>query len=106
MSPALTSIHSMTTLNAVELRQQLGEVLERVHYQAVQFRILRKDKPMARLVNEQYMEAIDQLIDTDPSLADTLALMLNEEAMAIIEQGKSELNEGNLTPLHQALNQK
>lgn len=100
------SIEHPTGISAIQLRQQMGEVLERVHYQFQQFRIMRKDKPMARLVNEEYMQTIDQLIESDPSLADTIALMLNDEAMGIIEQGQQEVRESKFIPLAEALNQK
>jgi hypothetical protein len=96
-------IHQTNTLSAIQLRQQLGEVLERVHYQSAQFRIMRKDKPMARLVNERYMQAIDELIESDPALADTLALMLNDEFMTIFEQGQKEWAAGKRIPIEEAL---
>jgi Lhr-like helicase len=67
------------TLTPIQLRQQLGAVLERVYYQFQQFRIVRKDKPMARLVSEDFMQVIDQLIEEDPALADTIALKMNDE---------------------------
>lgn len=54
----LISIEYPTGISAIQLRQQMGEVLERVHYQFQQFRIMRKDKPMARLVNEEYSKQL------------------------------------------------
>lgn len=90
-------------LSTMQLRQQMGEVIERVYYQYQQFRIVRKDKPMARLVNEDYMQAIDELIEADPALADTLALMLNDEAMHIITQGEKEWEAGERIRLEDAL---
>jgi PHD/YefM family antitoxin component YafN of YafNO toxin-antitoxin module len=100
------SANHTPSLSAIQLRQQLGEVLERVHYQFASFRIMRKDRPMARLVNERYMQALDHLIKSDPALADTLAILLNDEAMEIIEQGMKERAEGKLIPLAEALHQK
>ena len=91
------------SISTMQLRQQLGEVLERVHYQFQQFRILRKDKPMARLVNEEYMQAIDDLVESDPALADTLALILNDEATQILEAGAKEWRSGQRIPLDEAL---
>jgi prevent-host-death family protein len=93
------SLHPEYALSAIELRQRLGEVLERVHYQFVQFRITRKDKPMARLVNEAYMQAIEHLIDEDPALAETLEVMMDKSAMQAIRQGEQEIAEGKLLPL-------
>lgn len=91
------------SISTMQLRQQLGEVLERVYYQFQQFRVLRKDKPMARLVNEEYMQAIDYLIESDPALADTIALMLNDEATDILKHGKQEWSSGERIPLEEAL---
>ncbi len=92
------------TLSMMQLRQQMGEVVERVFYQYQQFRIMRKDKAMARLVNEDYMQAIDELLETDPVVADTLSLMLNDEAMQIIAQGEREWQDGQRLPLEDVLN--
>lgn len=97
------SLHPEYALSAIELRQRLGEVLERVHYQFAQFRITRKDKPMARLVNEDYMQAIERLMDEDPALAETLDIMLDEVAMRAIQQGEQEITEGKLLPLEAIL---
>lgn len=87
----------------MQLRQQMGEVVDRVYYQWQQFRIIRKDKAMARLVNEEYMRAIEDLITADPAVADTLSLMLNDEAMRIIKQGEQEWRAGERIPLAAAL---
>lgn len=85
------SIHTTIPLNAMELRQQLGEVLERVHYRYDQFQIVRKDKPMARIVNEQYIQAIEYLVQDNPALAETLEIMLDKEfANALTEDVKPE----------------
>lgn len=97
------AIEHAPRLSLMELRQQLGGVVERVYYQFQQYQITRKDKPMARLVNEDYMRALEHLIASDPALADTLALMLNEEAMQIIEQGEAEWRAGQRIPLEKAL---
>ncbi len=91
------------TIQALELRNNLGEFLERVYYQTTQFRIQRKNRPMARLVSEPYMTALEQLILNDPSLADTLAVLMNDEAMRIIQAGDRELQAGQRISLAQAL---
>lgn len=78
-------------LNAMELRQQLGEILERVHYRYDQFQIVRKDKPMARIVNEQYIQAMEHLVQDNPALAETLEIMLDKEfTNALTEDVKRE----------------
>jgi hypothetical protein len=96
-----------TDIPSLEARQKLGELLERVYYQNAQFRITRKEKPMAWLVSEPFMETvanlIDYVIDREPAMADTLALMVNTDAQQIFEQGTQELREGKLVPLESIL---
>lgn len=91
------------TIQALELRNNLGEFLERVYYQTTQFRIQRKNRPMARLVSDQYMTALEQLIQDDPGLADTLAVLMNDEAMTAIQEGERAIQAGQRIPLAQAL---
>lgn len=99
----------MTTIDiqALEVRNHLGEVLEQAHYQATQFRIKRKNKTMARLVGEPFMKALGQFVDHimehEPALADTLALMLDKELKGDIEQSRQEAKEGKLIPIEKVL---
>jgi hypothetical protein len=92
---------------SLEARQKLGELLERVYYQNAQFRITRKEKPMAWLVSEPFMETvvslIDYVIDREPAIADTLALMVNSDAQQVLEQGTEELRDGKLVSLDSIL---
>jgi hypothetical protein len=96
-----------TDIPSLEARQKLGELLERVYYQNTQYRIMRKDKPMAWLVSEPFMETVvtlvDHLIETNPVLADTLALTLNEDAKRVLGQGTREKNEGKRLPIESIL---
>jgi len=91
------------SIPALDARRQLGELLEKAYYQNQQFRIMRKDKPMAYLIGEGFMNqlstVIDQVIENDPALADTLTLQLNPELKALIEQGTKEKEDGHLVPL-------
>ncbi len=100
---------NINTIPALDARRQLGELLERVYYQNQQFRIMRKDKPMAWLVGDTFMEhvatAIDYIIDHDPVLADSLALSLNTELQYLLEQGTKEREEGKLVPLESILDE-
>ena len=52
---------------------------------------------------KEYMRAIEDLITADPAVADTLSLMLNDEAMRIIKQGEQEWRAGERIPLAAAL---
>ncbi len=88
-----------TDIGAIEARKHFGELLERTHYQATQFRIKRKDKPMARLVNERFMEVIDQLMETEPGLADTVALLLNKEWQGAISESQRDFKAGKVRQL-------
>ena len=90
------------TIQSTDFRNQLGDVLNRVYYQGAQVRIVRKNLQMARVVPEKFMQAIDALIEQEPGLADTLALMLNEEAKQTIQEGLAEFKTGKAVPLEEA----
>lgn len=79
---------------AISARKQLGSLLEMAYYQGQQFRITRKDKPMARLVGEPYIQAIEKLIESDKALAETLAILLDKELLGAIHQSRVEYQEG------------
>jgi antitoxin (DNA-binding transcriptional repressor) of toxin-antitoxin stability system len=83
-----------TLIPAISARKQLGSLLERVYYQGQQFQITRKDKPMARLVGEPFIQAIEKLIESDEMLADTLAILLDQEISGDIRQSRQEYQEG------------
>jgi len=95
-----------TTVGAIQARQNLGQLLEMAYYQNKQFQITRKDKPMARLVSENFMQAlsdsIEQIVENDPTLADTLALYFDPELQKDIEEGKKEYLEGKAVALDKA----
>jgi antitoxin (DNA-binding transcriptional repressor) of toxin-antitoxin stability system len=83
-----------TLISAISARKQLGSLLERVYYQGQQFQITRKDKPMARLVGEPFIQAIEKLVESDETLADTLAILLDKEILGAIHQSRQEYQEG------------
>ncbi len=97
------------TIQAIEARQRLGELLERVYYQNKVYRITRKERPMGWLVGDEFMEAVgklvDHIIENEPVLADTLAIMLDDEIRSVVERGMKERQEGKLIPLSEALGQ-
>ncbi|MBZ0282480.1 MAG: type II toxin-antitoxin system Phd/YefM family antitoxin [Anaerolineae bacterium] len=100
-----TSAVSIPTrsLNISEVRDKLTELAERTHYRFEQFRIIRQDKPLARIVSDEYMLALEQLMEANPALAETLAIMMDAEAMQAIRQGEKEIAEGNLLPIETIL---
>jgi len=82
------------TIQAIEARQKFGELLERVYYQDKVYQITRKDKPMGWLVGDAFMEKmgiiINYIIENEPVIADTLAVMLDDEIRSVIEEGRKE----------------
>jgi hypothetical protein len=95
---AVETLSILSSLSSMQLREQLGEVLERVYYRGEQFRVVRKDKLMARIVNDLFMQHLDELIASDHALADTLALMMNDEAQDSIQEGQNEIKADKLIP--------
>ncbi len=70
-----------TDISSKEIRYKIGELLNFVFYGGGQVRITRRKRVMAYLVGEPLMTVFNQLIEDDPALADTVALMLNKELM-------------------------
>ena len=94
-------------IQALQARQKLGELLERVYYQDQRFRISRKNKPMAWLVGDPFVDTVSKLVDhiieNEPALADSLAITLDDEIRSIIEQGTKERKAGKLLPFDSIL---
>ena len=97
----------LTTIQALEARHRLGELLELAYYKGEGFRIARKDKPMAWLVGDPFMKAVSRAIDyiirKEPALADSLAITLDEEIRDIIDQGTKEIMAGKTIPISSIL---
>ncbi len=95
------------SIQALEARSRFGELLELAYYKGMQFRVARKDKPMAWIVGEPFMRSVSQVIDYiiehEPVLADTLAIMLDNELMEALEQGTKEVKAGKTIPIEKAL---
>ncbi len=68
---------------------------------------MRKDKPMAWLVGELFMQQIstfiEHAIDHDPALADSLAITFDHDIAAVIKQGDKEKKEKKLLPIEKIL---
>ena len=96
-----------TTISSIAIRQHLGELMEQAHYQNKQFRIMRKDKPMAWLVGEVFMQnvntAMEYIIEHNPALADSLAITMDHEIASVIEKGNQEVKKGNFLPIESIL---
>ncbi|MCB9437262.1 MAG: hypothetical protein H6673_09780 [Anaerolineales bacterium] len=93
---------TQTSIATLHLRQHMGEVLEEVYYNNAQFLIARKNKVMARLVNDTYFSALEKLVKSDTSLEDTLWLMLDKQARSAIYESLAEREAEQKIPLDQA----
>jgi hypothetical protein len=89
---------NIQTLNTIDAQRQLANLVASVSQANGQVRITAGDDVQARLVSERFMLAVDELLGEDSALSDTLALMLNEEAQALIETGRTEIAAGNKIP--------
>lgn len=83
-------IKPVETISAMDARKSLGQMLEIVYYQNKAFTITRKDKPMAWLVGGAVFESFLKIIEEDGALKETLAVMLNKEAIEAIKVGERE----------------
>ena len=101
-SPAETQPQT-TSVQMLDFRRGLGAFVERTYYQFSQFRIMRKDKPMARLVSEPYMQAVEHLVENDPAVAETLELLLDEEFMNALRRSNKDVAEGRVFPIGKLL---
>jgi len=80
-------------------RNHLGELIQQAHYLGKPFVLTRGKKPMAALIGTQEFSRILELLETyDPALADTLALMTNPEAEALLKQGEVAIQKGEMAP--------
>jgi len=92
-----------TTVSAYQVRRNLAELLELAYYKNAQIKIERNKKPMARLVGEPFMLAVEKLLSDDPALAETISIMLDDELMDAIETGNQQVAAGKTIPIEKAL---
>jgi len=93
-----------TTLQISEARKQLGELVNEAYYTGKPVQLAKGSKPMAILIGTKEFGEMLKIIEAhDPGLADTLALMSNPEAQAVIEEGEKDYQAGNLIPLDDLL---
>ena len=91
------------TVSAYQVRRNLAELLELAYYRHAQIKIERNNKPMARLVGEPFMLAVEKLLAADPALAETISIMLDDELMNAIEKGNQQVASGKTIPIEKAL---
>jgi len=92
------SVPLIETIQAADLSTHVDELLARVEDKNQHIIIRRNQRRIARLVPEIYVQAIDHLIESDPAVADTIALMLNVEVRTDIQASMDEWHAGKARP--------
>jgi prevent-host-death family protein len=62
----------MTTVTIREARKLFTELINQVYYGKQQIRIARRSKVMVRLVSEEFMQRLDELLKNDEVLREKL----------------------------------
>ncbi len=87
----------------IELRSNLSSFIEQAHYTDTQIRLTRHNKPIARIVGENFMHSLELLLDQDPGLQETLQIMLDTNMLEQINQSQKEIQRGEVRPLTELL---
>ena len=94
-----------TPIQISEARGKLGALVNEAYYTGKLFQLAKGNKPMAMLIGTKEFQEMLKIIEAhDPGLADTLAIMSNPDAQAVIEEGEKEAQAGKLIPLDDLLN--
>ena len=96
---------SGTTVTTVEAKQNISKLMELAFYKGEQIRITRGKRPMAWLVGEPFMDALQRILENNPGLVETLEIMLDPDAMAAIEQGTADVEAGKTIPVAEVLDE-
>jgi len=65
-------------ISTLELRKNLKDILSRVRYAGVHYRVMRHKDPVAVLVPVQVVQTLEKLRQADPKLAKKLEELLEE----------------------------
>ena len=97
----------MTTVSTHQARENLAKLIELAFYKAEKIQVKRNNRPMAWIVGEPFMDAVgqvvDYLIENEPAIADTLAIMVDDKIRQTIEQGVKESRAGEYVPIETIL---
>lgn len=95
----------MSKISAHEARRNFSKLLELAFYKNRRIQIERNRKPMAWLVGEPFMQAVEEMIEHiiehQPALADTLAITLDDDIRATIDRSREEWRKGQKIPLEE-----
>lgn len=83
----------------IELRSNLSSLIEQAHYTDTQIRLTRHNKPIARIVGENFMHSLELLLEQDPGLQETFHIMLDKNMLEQIKQSQEEIQRGEVRPL-------
>jgi prevent-host-death family protein len=87
----------------IQLRNNLSSFVEQAHYTNTQVRLTRHNKPLARIVGEDFMQNLERLLEQDPGLRETLEIMSDKNMVEMITESQEDVQRGNLRPLIDAL---
>lgn len=97
----------MDTVTTHAARRNLSQLLEQVYYRGNHIQIRRNKRPMAWLVSAPFLVQVHNLleimVDSNPGLADTVALLLDEDVINTIREGKEDIAAGRVRPLSSVL---
>jgi hypothetical protein len=99
MLNSLTLHQEITDTSLIELRQNLSSIIHQAFYSNTQFRLNSHNKPIARIVGENFMQSLDVLLEHDASLRETLEIMLDKNMMSMLRQSQSDVQNGYIRPL-------
>lgn len=101
----LEVIKIMTTIDTslIQLRNNLSSFVEQAHYTNTQIRLTRHNKPIARIVGEDFMQSLERLLEQDPGLRETLEIMSDKNMVEMIAESQEDARRGHVRPLIDAL---
>lgn len=76
------------TITTIDLRQKMGDILNRVFYGMATFRIQRKQRTLAYLVSPEYLERVGEVIaylhENEPVLAKKLSIQPSDDLRGFV----------------------
>lgn len=83
----------------IQLRGNLSTLVERAYHTNIQIRLTRHNKPIARIIGEHFMQNLEQLLEQDSSLRETLAIMSDKNMTDMLGQSQDDVRQGDVRPL-------
>ncbi len=86
-----------------QVRQQLTDLVERSHFKNETIQITRQDKPVAWIVGNNFIEALQSALADDQSLQDTLEIFLNQNEYTELTTSIEEMKQGGVVKVSDSL---